>query len=229
MQRPIASFALAPSHLEHPLNTNMVLLSKEGDIEMHELRDTPKHSVWSSRGDVALGAGTQYRVFSSYSASEHIPEPWDLEARVEASQEKHQENGIRKAPTVPQQMHVSVRDSSLTATRLNQSRASSAAAIRKYSTEPSTVRGSVMSGSPGRPEIGQSEITAQGSDERRHSQADSDKKERIDLGRSVSRGRKRAPENVTFMIIKTDISMTIRTRVLEGYGLFNVSGSPAFA
>ena len=186
---------------------------------MHELRDTPKHSIWSSRGDVALGAGMQYRVFSSCRVSESIPEPWDLEARVEASQEAHHENG-RKAATPLQPVRGrdllgGTRDSYLTATRLSQSRAGSAAAIRRFSMDPSTSRERGLSSSPGGFDFGHSEATLHDS-EKRLSHTESDKKERIDFTRSVSRGRKRVPENATFMTIKTDISMTIRSRVLEG-------------
>lgn len=203
-----------------------MLLSKEGDIEMHELRDTQKHSIWSSRGDVALGAGTQYRVFSSCRVSEPIPEPWDLEARVEASQEAQHES-TRKGPLQPargqhKDLLGGVRDSSLSAMRLNQPRASSAAAaIRQFPLGSSGLRERASSFSPGGFGPEQSDATAQGS-EKRLSHTDSDKQEHKDLSHSVVQRRDRVLENATFMMIKTDISMTIRLRVLEGYGLFNV-------
>ncbi|KAG5638636.1 hypothetical protein H0H81_011355 [Sphagnurus paluster] len=60
--RPIASFALAPSPSQHPLTTNVMVVNKEGDLELYAIHDTPKPAVWSARGDLAVAAGLSYRI-----------------------------------------------------------------------------------------------------------------------------------------------------------------------
>ncbi|KAG6890445.1 hypothetical protein C0992_001638 [Termitomyces sp. T32_za158] len=60
--RPLSSFALAPSATRHPLTTNVMVVSKDGDLELYAVYDTPKPAVWSSRGDLAIAAGPSCRI-----------------------------------------------------------------------------------------------------------------------------------------------------------------------
>jgi WD repeat-containing protein mio len=62
--RPLTSFALVPSSTVHPLTTNIMLVNKDGDLELHALYDTPKPTSWSMNGDLIYGAGLQYQVIS---------------------------------------------------------------------------------------------------------------------------------------------------------------------
>lgn len=62
--RQLASFALIPSTTPHPLASNIMLVNKEGDLEVHALYDTPKPTTWSATGDLVFGAGLQYQVIS---------------------------------------------------------------------------------------------------------------------------------------------------------------------
>ncbi|KAF7331667.1 zinc-ribbon-16 domain-containing protein [Mycena kentingensis (nom. inval.)] len=61
--KTLSSFAVVPS--EKPqLTSNVMLVNRDGDLELYALHDTPKQSVWSSRGDLAISAGHTCRVFS---------------------------------------------------------------------------------------------------------------------------------------------------------------------
>ncbi|KAJ7595018.1 hypothetical protein C8J56DRAFT_928212 [Mycena floridula] len=62
--RPLASFALVPSLNSHPLASHLMVVNKEGDLELHAIHDTPKQSAWSARGDLAIGAGKSYQILS---------------------------------------------------------------------------------------------------------------------------------------------------------------------
>ncbi|KAH9892448.1 hypothetical protein C8Q73DRAFT_761814 [Cubamyces lactineus] len=73
-----ASFALVPSPKPHPLTSNIMLVTKEGDLELYAVHDTPVHPVWSSRGDIALGIGCSYTVISGITDTTPPPEPWDI-------------------------------------------------------------------------------------------------------------------------------------------------------
>ncbi|CDO72505.1 hypothetical protein BN946_scf184980.g46 [Trametes cinnabarina] len=76
--RSFASFALVPSEKPHPLTTNVMLVSKDGDLEIYAVHDTPLHPVWSSRGDIALGIGCSYTIIPGITDTSPPPEPWDI-------------------------------------------------------------------------------------------------------------------------------------------------------
>ncbi|KAI8992887.1 hypothetical protein BD414DRAFT_412412 [Trametes punicea] len=76
--RPFASFALVPSEKPHPLTSNVMLVNKDGDLELYAVHDTPVHPVWSSRGDVALGIGCSYTIVPGITDTTPPPEPWDI-------------------------------------------------------------------------------------------------------------------------------------------------------
>lgn len=89
--RSIASFAFVPSSENHPFVTNVVVTTKEGDIWMSSMHDAPKNPVWSPRGDLAIGAGTRYRIFPGFSDTEPVLEPWEMEAKLKST---HRERSI---------------------------------------------------------------------------------------------------------------------------------------
>ncbi|KAI0699585.1 hypothetical protein BC835DRAFT_1267644 [Cytidiella melzeri] len=75
----LASFALVPpSNAEPPLTTNVMVVTREGDLELYALHDTAIHTPWSARGDLALGIGRSYAIISGLHESEPPVEPWEL-------------------------------------------------------------------------------------------------------------------------------------------------------
>jgi hypothetical protein len=69
--RPLASFALVPNSTPHPLTSNVILVNKDGDLELYAIHDTPKQLAWSARGDLALGAGLGFKVVGGYKEGEN--------------------------------------------------------------------------------------------------------------------------------------------------------------
>ncbi|KAJ7499365.1 hypothetical protein FB451DRAFT_1118430 [Mycena latifolia] len=63
--KTLSSFALVPSppSARLPLASNVMVVNREGDLELYALHDTPKQAIWSSRGDLAISAGQSFRVF----------------------------------------------------------------------------------------------------------------------------------------------------------------------
>ena len=43
-----------------------MVVNKDGDLELYAVHDTPKQAIWSSKGDLAMGAGTNLKVFHGY-------------------------------------------------------------------------------------------------------------------------------------------------------------------
>ncbi|KAJ7929151.1 hypothetical protein B0H13DRAFT_2311009 [Mycena leptocephala] len=71
----LSSFALVPSPSQStrlPLASNVMVVNKEGDLELYALHDTPKQAIWSSRGDLAISAGQSCRVFPGIMADEEM-------------------------------------------------------------------------------------------------------------------------------------------------------------
>ncbi|KAI0744299.1 hypothetical protein C8Q80DRAFT_889791 [Daedaleopsis nitida] len=76
--RPFASFALVPSSKPHSLTSNVMLVNKDGDLELYAVHDSPVHPQWSSRGDLALGVGCSYTIVPGITDPTPPREPWDL-------------------------------------------------------------------------------------------------------------------------------------------------------
>jgi WD repeat-containing protein mio len=64
--RPLSSFALVPNSRHHPLTSEIMLVNKDGDLELYSLHDTPKQTLWSAQGDLTVGAGVSYRIFPGF-------------------------------------------------------------------------------------------------------------------------------------------------------------------
>ncbi|KAH8077520.1 hypothetical protein BXZ70DRAFT_1053623, partial [Cristinia sonorae] len=78
--RGLASFALVPSADPHPLTSNVMLVSGQGDLELYAVHDTPLHTPWNSRGDFTMGIGRSYRTIPGSQTRETLSEPWDVKA-----------------------------------------------------------------------------------------------------------------------------------------------------
>ncbi|KAI0746113.1 hypothetical protein C8Q76DRAFT_852601 [Earliella scabrosa] len=76
--KSFASFALVPSAEQHPLTSNVMLVNKDGDLDLYAVHDTPVHTPWSSRGDLALGVGCSYTILPGITDTTPPREPWDL-------------------------------------------------------------------------------------------------------------------------------------------------------
>ena len=76
--KSFASFALVPSAEPHPLTSNVMLVNKDGDLDLYAVHDTPVHTPWSSRGDLALGVGCSYTILPGITDTTPPREPWDL-------------------------------------------------------------------------------------------------------------------------------------------------------
>lgn len=60
----LSSFALVPSssNASHNIATRIMVVNKEGDLELCTMRDASKQTVWSPRGDLAIGGGDGFKV-----------------------------------------------------------------------------------------------------------------------------------------------------------------------
>ena len=72
--RALASFTLVPNTSVHPypLNSNVMVVNKEGDLELYAVHDAPKQATWSARGDLAISAGQTCRILEGFPESSLI-------------------------------------------------------------------------------------------------------------------------------------------------------------
>ena len=69
--RALASFALVPnlSTQPRPLTSNVMVVNREGDLELYAMHDMPKQATWSARGDLAISVGQTCRVLQGFPES----------------------------------------------------------------------------------------------------------------------------------------------------------------
>lgn len=83
--RPLASFALVPNlGSSHPLTSNVMVVNKEGDLEVHVVHDSPKQASWSARGSLLIGSGADLKVVEGYK-DEALEDDFDSEAVKQSS------------------------------------------------------------------------------------------------------------------------------------------------
>ncbi|KAF9483146.1 hypothetical protein BDN70DRAFT_800339 [Pholiota conissans] len=69
--RPLASFALVPKPKSPPsLTSKVMVVSKDGDLELYAIYDTSKQLAWSSKGGLTLGAGQGLKTIDGYKGSD---------------------------------------------------------------------------------------------------------------------------------------------------------------
>ncbi|KAI0093092.1 hypothetical protein BDY19DRAFT_883102 [Irpex rosettiformis] len=221
--RTIASFALVPpSNAETTLTTNVMVVTKEGDLELYAVHDTATHTPWSARGDLAIGLGRSYTVIHGIHELEPPPEPWELTASSYAhstprSIQKpllHEDIPSRGRHGAPNPatfgrgdddgfpaLGSAVRKANLSATRPGtRSRALSPVAWKnKFFDHTGVTKRNLASLSPGRSDTGS---------KGRH--------------KSLTMRHWSHSESVQHSV-ETDISITMRKRVVQGYGLVNPS------
>lgn len=69
--RFLASFALVPNPKSSPSrSSNVMVVSKDGDLEVYAIYDAPKQLAWSSKGSLVLGGGLELKSVEGYKDSE---------------------------------------------------------------------------------------------------------------------------------------------------------------
>ena len=56
-------------NVSHPVASNVMVVNKDGDLELYAIYDAPKQPIWSSRGDLAIGAGVGLKVIGDHQNS----------------------------------------------------------------------------------------------------------------------------------------------------------------
>ncbi|KAF7424357.1 hypothetical protein PC9H_009664 [Pleurotus ostreatus] len=238
--RPLASFALVPSPHSHPLTSNVMVVNREGDLELYAVHDTPKQAVWSGRGELAIGAGKSFRFISGFQDISPPPEPWD----APASDANHlqQKSSPRSRSHSLQRLDGSVRGRSGPRTNGSNSPAlfgrgddegfpalslspypTSIAASNTYGRSAKSRTYSPMSFRKYSLQYEYSSYQKEKADNGSRvsrSKGPSDRPGgRISQDNSSSRIRKQQPLKALGHVVADDISMVMRSRVIKGYGL----------
>ncbi|EGO25930.1 hypothetical protein SERLADRAFT_415303 [Serpula lacrymans var. lacrymans S7.9] len=240
--RPLASFSLVPSPQTHALTSNVMVINRDGDLELYAVHDTPKQIAWSSRGELLIGAGLSCKVIAGSHETEAPPEPWDIPVATQRQFGFSGETGtLSEAPLNEES---SFRGRTLRATfgrgdedgfpalitgsnkisssRPIKTRTYSPASIRRYQLEAGTagdgneLKPASRAAGPGDQRLitnGEVALSKDGEGMRA-------KNHRVHGDKSTSKARKMSSRNVQH-IIEDDISMTMRRRTIRGYGIAN--------
>ena len=237
--RSLASFALVPDADPFPLTSNVMVVNKDGDLELYAVHDTPTHTTWSPRGDLSLGIGRSYKIVPGFHDSGPPPEPWEILMEptppptstplpADESHPKEQHNQSRAPsppPTfgrgdedgfpalLPSVPHLNLKtQANLSATRPAASRIYDSAALRDTQFEhtiPTPIKHSHSSGSDHHSALRVGNSHGKHKTGHRHS-------------REPSPGWGQSTHATLQHSIEEDISMVMRHRVIRGYGLTNV-------
>lgn len=97
----MSSFALVPSspNVTHDIATKIMVVNKEGDLELYAIHDAPKQTVWSPRGDLAISGGDGFKVVSPSQESEAGDDSKDKEAEKRSASTRR--GRVEDHPTRP--------------------------------------------------------------------------------------------------------------------------------
>ena len=242
---PVVSFALAPDPNKHPLTSNVIIVKREGDIEMYAIHDTPTNPVWSPRGEMMVGVGVFCSFLPGIRESGPPPEPWDISIIPDATEnyrEKSVERHGKEKQSRPRSRIVPSDDSekdfsnpdfnefpilstivsgrSTSAKRHSKTRTFSPASIQRFPLDEKRDRSRDVS------RAREAETTSIPSHDtvvshrRTHS---SGRYAKGDTARGSSKIRHtRLPEFGIDRVVERDISMEMRSRIIAGYGLQSV-------
>ncbi|OAX31089.1 hypothetical protein K503DRAFT_121253 [Rhizopogon vinicolor AM-OR11-026] len=83
--KPLASFALVPSKRAFSLTSEVMVVNKDGDLELYAMHDTPKQTSWSARGDLAIGTGLGCKALPGFDDRGVPPQLWDVHVEEETT------------------------------------------------------------------------------------------------------------------------------------------------
>lgn len=215
--RPLASFTLVPHSRPHSLTSEVMVVNRDGDLELYAVHDTPKQVAWSARGDLAIGVGRSHKIIPGFQDKEFSPQPWDVSKSID---DQFSSGGWPKATS--SELTDGRHDDgfppgaqeSLGIGKQSKSRTFSPASFRHYPLELSTVRGDAS--------IPVERTFEQAS--RRVVSIEEGKKKtlRIQVDKPTTSRSKKHPFRTIYQIVEDDISMVMRHRVMRGYGIRSV-------
>lgn len=220
--RALASFTLVPHSRPYPLTSEVMVVNKDGDLELYAVHDTPKQVAWSTRGDLAIGIGRSHKLIPGFQDREVSLQPWDvsrttddqfaLGGRPNATGSEFADSR-RDADGFPS----SAQETSGNG-KQSKSRTYSPASFRHYPLELSTVRGDTPL--PSERTLEQPSRHAVSSEEGKK------KSPRTQVDKPTTSRNKKHSSRAIYQIVEDDISMVMRHRVIRGYGIRSVRCHP---
>ena len=127
------------------LTTEVMVVNRDGDLELYAVYDAPKQIAWSARGDLAFGVGPSHKLIPGFQDRGTPLQPWDISKATddqsasgdrpkEASSELTDSRRVDDGPPSGGQGKPGTG-------KLPKSRTFSPASFRHYPLEPLAVRG----------------------------------------------------------------------------------------
>lgn len=189
---------------------------------MHSMFDAPKHTAWSPRGDLAIGAGGQYTLVGVQD-TQPVVEPWEIDTssqkggRDEKSQDRRS-TGKQSRPHSRAPSPGFGRGDKDGFPALISSNGSRNKLGRSSSPTPEKLPGGLSATkdqqTPDSPSTGNSPTSIL------PTQRIPNKSQKMVSHAIASKGRRRNP-HWNIPALDNDVTLTMRTRVLQGYGVSN--------
>jgi SEA/GATOR complex protein SEA4/MIOS len=211
--RPLSSFVYMPGNPSRVNEYSVVVVTKDGDLDMQTMCDPPQPR-WSSRGELSIASGQSYQVYQPFRDEEPVAEPWTLVPHVPRSQMTSPYGSVRvrkegsKEPVNPRDMPGGV------LLNIHPSRTYSPSSMKHFTLDKFPAPDAT-------PRPGQFLLRPENEPSEKRGRT-FQKEEQKTFSRSLSRGKLSSNERSSRRVITDDISMVIRRRVLKGYGLENV-------
>ncbi|KAF8134417.1 hypothetical protein EV363DRAFT_1562004 [Boletus edulis] len=216
--RPLASFTFVPHSRPYSLTSEIMVVNKDGDLELYAVHDAPKQVAWSARGDLAIGAGRSHNLIPGFQDREATSQPWDVSKTPDdqfalggrpRGTSLEPSDGRRNDDDFPPGTQ-----ESLATGKQSKTRTFSPATFRHYPLESSAVRDDISTRAERRVEPSRRAVS---------NEEGKKKSLRIQVDKLTQSKSKKHPLRAIYQVVEDDISMVMRHRVLRGYGINNVS------
>ncbi|KAF8530402.1 hypothetical protein BU17DRAFT_36281 [Hysterangium stoloniferum] len=212
----LSSFVCIPNTHSRGNEYSVAVVTKEGDLNMQTMHDPPQPQ-WSSRGELSIGAGRTYQVYQPFNDEEPISDPWNVVPREQRSRKASPFSSIRGRREASKAQILSEKfpaGESSNVLNLDITNTYSSASMKRFGLDISPAPDAT-------PRPGQLELRRDVNPADSRGKPDGNVESKPSR-RSLSRGKLSLSARATRRVITDDISMVIRRRALQGYGLENV-------
>lgn len=188
-----------------------MVVNKDGDLELYAIYDTPKQPIWSSRGDLAIGAGVGLKIIGDYHNTTLVDAFSTERVGRRRSIFKCNKDKASNSKSIPTPEHSRGRSGhpvqKLLPPNFGLGDSPSVASTGLSATRPTTRNGSRISV----PEH-----------QRSHSRTDTIPAEESNSPRRKTTKLRDTKKHTLIHVLQDDISMVMKQRALDGYGLSKV-------
>ena len=201
-------------NVSHPLASNVMVVNKDGDLELYAIYDTPKQPIWSSRGNLAIGAGVGLKVIGDHQNTTLVDAFSSESVGQTRSAFIYNKDKVSSSRSIPTREHSLTRGRSGHPVQL---------VPPIFGVDDMSVSMASTGLSATRPKTRNCSPVSVRKNRRSHSRTDTIPAEESSVPPNSRRTKSRDMKRHSLIhVLQEDISMVMRRRALAGYGLSKV-------